>query len=165
MSASSGLTGSAVGAVLAVEISPSGLSCTLKSLPFPADRQSVLRAAILSLTLLSSTVALAFAGVAAAQPTTKRLAELDVLRATKILARWHVAAIDSRTQTLRSNTIVRCAGRGHYTVAKTSGARRYLSFICTLQYRRESVRMLYTAGKGRHFSLERLPHKPSKGSG
>jgi hypothetical protein len=103
--------------------------------------------------------------VAAAQPTTKRLAELNVLRATTLLARWHVAAIDSRTQTLRSNTIVRCAGRGQYTVAKTSGARRYLSFICTLQYRRESVRMLYTAGKGRHFSLNRLTSKPSKGNG
>ena len=124
-----------------------------------------MRLASLPLTLLAASAALALAPSAAAQPTTKRKAELNVLRATRVLARWHVSAIDTRTQTLRSNTIVRCAGRGRYTVSKPLGAHHYLSFICTLRYRKESVRMLYTARTGKAFTLRRLGTSQTKVNG
>lgn len=120
------------------------------------------RSTALAAALFSAVLSLTLAPAAAARPTTKRQAELNVLRATHLLARWHVPAIDARTQTLRSNTVVRCVGRGQYSATR-SEPRRYRKFVCSLRYRKRSIRLLYTTRRGRAFNLHRLARFSTNG--
>ena len=82
---------------------------------------------------------------------TKRQAEINILHATKMLRRWRVSFLNRRTNTVRSNTRVNCAGR----VRGTSG--RYKSFVCTISYRTAHVRLRYIAQPRNGFSVLRLP--------
>jgi hypothetical protein len=104
--------------------------------------------------LLAVLVTLAVAGVAVASTSpagvTKRRAELNILNSTKVLARWHLGLIDSKTGSLHSNTFVTCTGRGRPRTGT------YTSFTCGLRYQARKVRMLYIV-TGRHaFRLRRL---------
>jgi hypothetical protein len=102
--------------------------------------------------------ALALAPAAAANPTTRRGAELRVLGATKLFARWHLAAVDARTRTLRPNTTVRCTGRGR--ASSTRGGTVYPAYLCVLRYRTTRATILYTVGRGRSFNLHLLSRSP-----
>jgi hypothetical protein len=101
------------------------------------------------------TAALVLAAPAFARPTTKRQAELNLLRATRVLAHWRLAAVDPRTGTLRSNTAVSCAGRGT-AISIRSGALAYRSFLCRLSHGTERARILYLTKPGRAFALRLL---------
>lgn len=109
-----------------------------------------------SLVVLGIVGVLVLAPIAGAVPTTKRHAELNILRSTRVLARWHVGAIDPRTHTLRSNTVATCTGQGRPTLT-ASNARLYTRLVCRLRYRTQTVRILYIAQRGRSFELHRLP--------
>jgi hypothetical protein len=102
--------------------------------------------------------ALVLAAPASAQPTTKRQAELNLLRSTRVLARFGLEAVDRRTDTLRSNTVVSCAGRGTF-VSTRSGARAFRSFLCSLRHATERARILYVTKPGRAFSLRLLSRR------
>jgi hypothetical protein len=124
-----------------------------------ADRNPVSRlAALLTAILVAATVS---AAASAANLTwhghTKRQAEVNILHATGVLKRWRVPVLNLRTNTIRSNTRVSCAGTGRPV------QQRFKAFTCTISYRRVRVRLRYTAFHGNGFGVRRLPLHPKTG--
>jgi hypothetical protein len=99
-----------------------------------------------------------FLGALAAAPAsaslyTKREAEVNILKAVRVLNRWRIGVVNPATMTLRSNTSVACRGLG-----RVATGRRYARFVCTIKYRTRRVRLMYVAPPGprRAFWLQRL---------
>jgi len=82
---------------------------------------------------------------------TKRQAELNVLHAVRVFRRWGVPFLDRKTNTIRTNTTVACAG-----VARGTKPLRFASFVCTARYQTFRVRLRYIAFTGNGFGMKRL---------
>ena len=67
--------------------------------------------------------------VAAVTPRHSKLqAERNLLRATRVLARWHVGLVSPHTGLLLQNTTATCSGAG------TPDSGRYARFTCVLHH-------------------------------
>lgn len=103
---------------------------------------------------LLAALALTLAAAASTKTTpprqTKQHAERNLLGATRMLARWHVGLVDTRTGLLRSNTTATCSGRG------TAVRHAYRQFTCVLRYRKTIVRLRYVAQSRNGFEVHRL---------
>lgn len=110
---------------------------------------------MISLVLVLS-CALAWPVAAGARPTTKRLAEVNILRATRLLAHWGSAAVDRKKGTLRPNTSVACAGEGKR--AGRGSTATFSRYLCVLRYGTHRLTLVYTVGRGRSFTLR--PARP-----
>jgi hypothetical protein len=86
---------------------------------------------------------------------TKRQAEVNILHATGVLKRWHVAVLNLRTNTLKSNTRVSCVG------ASKPVQQHFKAFTCTVSYKTVKVRLRYIAFHGNGFGMKRLPPRPA----
>ena len=86
---------------------------------------------------------------------TKRQAEVNILHATGVLKRWHVAVLNLRTNTLKSNTRVSCIG------ASKPVLQHFKAFTCTVAYKTVKVRLRYIAYHGNGFGMKRLPPRPA----
>jgi len=91
-------------------------------------------------------------GAAAVPPLghTRLQAERNILRSVRLLARWKTPFVDTRYNTIRSNTRVSCSGSGR-RIAGT-----YRAFICTITYRGYQLQVRYVAFDGNGFGLRRL---------
>ena len=95
--------------------------------------------------------ALASAGSTATTPRhAKNQAEVNVLRATKVLASWRLNLVDPRTRLVRNNTSVSCRGRGRVVKA------RYPQFACTLRSAALLVSVSYSAKPNNGFTVRKL---------
>jgi hypothetical protein len=86
---------------------------------------------------------------------TKRQAEVNILHATGVLKRWHVAVLNLRTNTLKSNTRVSCVG------ASKPMLQHFKAFNCTVTYKTVKVRLRYIAFHRNGFGMKRLPPRPA----
>ena len=103
--------------------------------------------------LIAVGVALFVTGVsfAATQPRqTRRLAERNLLHATRMLARWHVGLVNPKPGLLLQNTTASCRGRGR------SVAGKFASFRCVLHHGRRTVAVRYVALSKNGFEAHRL---------
>jgi hypothetical protein len=94
------------------------------------------------------------AAVAAAAPRQSKLvAERNLLRATRMLERWHVGLVNPRSGLLLQNTTATCTGSG--------GAvdNAYTSFTCTLHHGSIHVRVAYLVLQHGGFQVRRLPSR------
>jgi hypothetical protein len=92
------------------------------------------------------------AAVAATIPRqTKLQAERNLLRATRLLARWHVGLVSPRSGLLLRNTTATCTGEG----VPVSG--RFARFTCVLHHGSTRVRVAYLAERNGGFAVRRLP--------
>jgi len=85
--------------------------------------------------------------VATQSRTAPRVAEVRLLRATRMLARWHVGIVDRKRNIVRRNTTAVCRGIGRW---RTGGYRR---LRCTIAYRRVHVHVVYVSLAGRGFEV------------
>jgi len=103
--------------------------------------------------LITVVVALFVTGVSlAATPhrQNRRLAERNLLHATRMLARWHVGLVNPKTGLLLQNTTASCRGAGR------SVAGRFASFRCVLHHGRRNVAVRYVALAKSGFEAHRL---------
>lgn len=107
-------------------------------------------AAVLAAAFAGSLLVPLAAQSATAPTQTKRHAERNLLRATRMLARWHVGLVDPRTGLLRQNTTAACTGKG----TRRNGG--YHRFVCVLHHKKTTVRVLYVAQSGNGFEAHRL---------
>jgi hypothetical protein len=118
--------------------------------PLPdADGERVrIRLAVLAAVLL---VPLVLVAVASSAPTghSKRQAEVNLLRSTRVLERWRVGLIDPRTKSVKSNTVAVCSGHGR----GVNG--RHALFTCRVRGERMVVTVRYAAYH-RGFALRKL---------
>ena len=90
--------------------------------------------------------------VAAAPPRHSKLqAERNLLRATHVLARWHVGLVSPRSGLLLQNTTATCTGAG------TPVSGRFARFTCVLRHGTIRVRVAYFAQRNGGFAVKRLP--------
>ena len=95
--------------------------------------------------------ALASAGSTATTPRhAKNQAEVNLLRATKVLASWRLGLVDPRTSSLKNNTSAICRGRGQAVRAQ------HPRFACTLRSGSLVVSVNYSAKRNNGFSIRRL---------
>jgi hypothetical protein len=107
----------------------------------------------LRLAIGTALAALAACPVAVAAPAphqTKLVAERNLLRATRLLARWNVGLVDPRSGLLLQNTTATCTGEG------TPVDGRYARFTCVLHHGRIRVRVAYFAQQRGGFEVRRL---------
>jgi hypothetical protein len=98
-------------------------------------------------------VALAACQAAVAAPVprqAKLVAERNLLRATRMLARWHVGLVDPRSGLLLQNTTATCTGEG------TPAEGRFARFTCELHHGRIRVRVAYLVQQHGGFEVRRL---------
>jgi hypothetical protein len=94
------------------------------------------------------------AAVAAPAPRqTKLVAERNLLRATRMLERWHVGLVDPRSGLLLQNTTATCTASG------TPVGNTYASFTCTLRHASIHVRVAYLVLQHGGFQVRRLPSR------
>ncbi|HEY0417361.1 MAG TPA: hypothetical protein VGC78_13335 [Gaiellaceae bacterium] len=96
--------------------------------------------------------------LAAAHPhlvphTTARQAERNLLRAQRMLGRWHAGLTIPRTGLLRPNTSAQCRGVGRGVARHTGSARAFFAFRCVIRNRRRSVAVVYHALPGNGFEV------------
>jgi hypothetical protein len=103
------------------------------------------------LTLLAALLACQTAVAASVPRQTKLQAERNLLRATRLLARWDVGLVSPRSGLLLRNTTATCTGEG----VPFSG--RYARFTCVLRHGSTRVRVAYFAQPGGGFAVRRLP--------
>jgi hypothetical protein len=80
---------------------------------------------------------------------TQREAELNLLRAPRLMARWHPSLADGRTKLVQRNVTASCRGRG------VASRGRYASFTCDIRGARVVVRARYFA-QPRGFAVRKL---------
>ena len=86
----------------------------------------------------------------AAPRQTKLVAERNLLRATRMLARWQVGLVSPRSGLLLQNTTATCTGAGEPL------AGRYTHFTCVLHHGRINVRVAYLVQSHGGFEVRRL---------
>lgn len=92
------------------------------------------------------------AAIAAPTPRhTKLRAERNLLRATRVLARWRVGLVSPRNGLLLQNTTATCTGVG------TQVGGGYARFTCELRHGSIRVRIAYFAQRNGGFAVRRLP--------
>jgi len=97
------------------------------------------------------------ASAATSAPTprhSKSQAELNLLHASRVLARWKVGLVDPRTNLLRGNTVAVCEGRGRPLEA------RYPRFVCALRTRTRIVSVSYWAQRSGGFEIRKVGVRP-----
>ena len=104
---------------------------------------------LMLLTVTTVAAVLIPVGQAAVARHSKRQAEVNLLRATKVITSWRVGLIDPSTKLLRSNTVATCAGRG------PAEAGRYAKFSCALRNGKIKVAVTYFAQRDGGFELAR----------
>ena len=114
-----------------------------------------LAAVLAAIALAASLTAVASAAKRPWNGHTKRQAEVNILHATGVLKRWHVAVLNLRTNTLKSNTRVSCVG------ASRPVLKHFKAFTCTVSYKTVKVRLRYIAFHGNGFGMKRLPPRPA----
>jgi hypothetical protein len=102
---------------------------------------------VLSLVAL---LACTLAAAAAAGLQSPRRAELNLLRAPRMLARWDTSFTDPRTRLVRPTTIVVCRGVGK------ARAHRYARLRCTIRSPRVRVTVAYRSLGRYGFTAHRL---------
>jgi len=81
---------------------------------------------------------------------TKWRAEVNLLHAPKLMGRWAPSLVNPSTRLVRSNTVVRCQGRG------TAVAARFHKFRCSIRGRQSQLTVSYTALSVTHFRAVKL---------
>jgi len=90
--------------------------------------------------------------VAAPTPRQSKVqAERNLLRATRLLARWDVGLVSPHSGLLLQNTTATCTGDG------TPVSGRYSRFTCVLHHRTIRVRVAYFVQRNGGFAVKRLP--------
>jgi hypothetical protein len=102
-------------------------------------------------TALAALLTCQVAGAAATPRHSKVQAERNLLRATRLLARWHVGLVSPHSGLLLQNTTATCSGAG------TPGSGRYTRFMCVLHHGTIRVRVAYFAQRNGGFAVRRLP--------
>ncbi|HET7137529.1 MAG TPA: hypothetical protein VFI04_04185 [Gaiellaceae bacterium] len=85
--------------------------------------------------------------------TTSRQAERNILRAQRMLARWHVGLVDTGTGLVKPNTTAQCRGRGRGFAHRKGAARAFFKFSCVIVNREHVVQVLYYALTGNGFEM------------
>jgi len=101
--------------------------------------------------VLTVGAALALPAAARSKPPahhTQRQAELNLLRAKRMIARWHVGFVDPSTGLVRSSTRASCRGHGRGVGG------RYTLFDCTVAHGSRKVVLLYVAQRHNGFSVK-----------
>lgn len=102
-------------------------------------------------TALAALVACPAAVAAPAAPRQAKLvAERNLLRATRMLARWQVGLVNPRSGLLLQNTTATCTGAGEPVEG------RYTRFTCVLQHGRINVHVAYFVQQHGGFEVRRL---------
>jgi hypothetical protein len=93
---------------------------------------------VVALILLAGAPAAAAAS-SKAHRQARQQAERNLLHATRMLKRWHVGLVDTKTGLLRQNTTATCRGTGRRVAGK------YSTFRCVLRHGRHRVAVRYLA--------------------
>lgn len=80
---------------------------------------------------------------------TRQQAERNLLHATRLLKRWRVGLVDTKTGLLRQNTTATCRGTGRRVAGK------YRTFRCVLRHDRHRVTVRYLALAHNGFEVHR----------
>jgi hypothetical protein len=105
---------------------------------------------LVSAALLAAGAAAASAASSAHPRQTRQQAERNLLHATRMLRRWHVNLVDTKTGLLRQNTTASCRGVGRPVRA------HYASFRCVLRHGSRHVLVRYLALRRNGFEAHRL---------